>query len=72
MKINEMRDMNLAELNEKKQELTVSVFNLKMRRSISEIDNPLQIRALRRDIARVETLLSERRIEDSADAAGQE
>ncbi len=72
MKMNEMRDLTLGELNDKKKELSEDVFNLKMRRSLSEIDNPLQIRALRRDLARVETLLTERRIEEAADAAGQE
>ncbi len=72
MKINDMRDLTLVELQEKKRELSEDIFNLKMRRSLSEIDNPLHIRALRRDIARVETLMSERRIEGDLDAAGQE
>ncbi len=72
MKMNDMSDLTLVELQEKKRELSEDVFNLKMRRSLSEIDNPLQIRALRRDIARVETLMSERRIEGDTDAAGQE
>jgi large subunit ribosomal protein L29 len=72
MKMHEMRDMTLAELNEKKKELLEDLFNLKIRRSLSEIDNPLQIRAMRRDLARVETLMSEFRIEDSQSPAGQE
>ncbi len=72
MKMNEMRDLTLAELHEKKKELSEDLFTMKMKRSLSEIDNPLQIRSLRRDLARVETLMTELRNEDSQSTAGQE
>jgi large subunit ribosomal protein L29 len=59
MKVNELRDLNLQELQEKKSELNEELFNLKMRHSLNQLDNPIQIRHLRRDLARVRTLIEE-------------
>jgi len=61
MKVNELRDLNLQELREKEDELKDELFNLKMRHSINQLDNPIQIRNLRRDLARVKTLIEENR-----------
>ncbi len=59
MKVNELRDLNLQELREKENELKEELFNLKMRHSLNQLDNPIQIRNLRRDLARVKTLIEE-------------
>jgi large subunit ribosomal protein L29 len=61
MKMVAMRDMTLEELAQKKRELTEELFNLNMRRTMKELDNPLKLRTIRRDIARIETILSEDR-----------
>jgi len=53
MKIVSLRDMTRDELLQKQ------YFNLKMRKSLKELDNPLKLRTLRRDIARIETILTE-------------
>jgi len=71
MKMLSLRDMTRDELLQKKHEIMDELFNLNMRRSLKELDNPLRLRTLRRDIARVETILSEdlrgiRKIVDSS------
>ncbi|MCX6826979.1 MAG: 50S ribosomal protein L29 [candidate division Zixibacteria bacterium] len=59
MKTIALRDMTKDELIQKKNEITEELFNLNMRRTLKELDNPLKLRTLRRDIAKIETLLSE-------------
>jgi len=59
MKIVSLRDLTRDELLQKRHELKDEYFNLKMRKSLKELDNPLKLRTLRRDIARIETILTE-------------
>jgi large subunit ribosomal protein L29 len=59
MKMVALRDMTKEELLQKKHELTEELFNLRMRMTLKELDNPLKLRTIRRDIARIETILSE-------------
>jgi len=63
MKMESLRDMTRDELLQKQHELKDEFFNLRMRKSLKELDNPLKLRTLRRDIARIETILSEDRRE---------
>ena len=71
MKMHSLRDFTKEELLQKKHEIVEELFNLKMRKSLKELENPLRLRTLRRDIARIETVLTEdakgiRKIVDSA------
>ncbi len=59
MKLVSLRDMTREELLQKRHELKEELFNLNMRKALKELDNPLKLRTIRRDIARVETILSE-------------
>jgi large subunit ribosomal protein L29 len=59
MKIREMRELTRAELEQRRNELHDEQFNLKMRRSFKELDNPLRLRELKREIARINTVLRE-------------
>ena len=59
MKMVTLRDMTKEELLQKKHEFNEEIFNLKMRKTFKEIDNPLKLRTIRRDIARIETILTE-------------
>ncbi len=61
MRMETLRDLTKDELLQKREELKQEMFNLRMRKSIRELDNPLKLRMLRRDIARIETILSEDR-----------
>jgi len=55
-----LRDMTLEELQQQGVEWRSELVNLRIRKSASQIEQPSRIRALRRSIARVETVLRER------------
>lgn len=59
MKLREMRELTKAELLQQKRDLEEELFNLKMRKSIKSLDNPLRTRQIDREIARILTLLRE-------------
>ncbi len=59
MKIATLRDLTRDELIQKKRELEDERFNLEMRRTLKPLDSPLMLRTLRRDLARIATLLHE-------------
>ncbi len=60
-KAGNLRDMTEAELGAKLQHLREETFNLRFRNSVAQLDNPLQLRGVRRDIARVLTVQQEHR-----------
>ena len=60
MKIDEMRQMTMDELHVKLKELGEEQFNLRFRLTTQPLDDPLRIRKVRRDIARVRTLMREK------------
>jgi large subunit ribosomal protein L29 len=59
MKPREIRDLTKDEILVRKEELEREVFNLKIRQATKQIDNPLRIRVLRRELARITTILKE-------------
>ncbi|HBC47870.1 MAG TPA: 50S ribosomal protein L29 [candidate division Zixibacteria bacterium] len=59
MKPREIRDLTKDEILVRKEELEREVFNLKIRQATKQIDNPLRIRVLRRELARITTILAE-------------
>jgi large subunit ribosomal protein L29 len=59
MKVNTFREMTRTELSQKRDELNEELFNLRMRRSIKTLDNPLRLRTIGREIARINTVLRE-------------
>ncbi|MBZ0268406.1 50S ribosomal protein L29 [bacterium] len=69
MKINELRTMTLDELRVRLDELSEDQFNLKFRLQTQPLDDPLRIRKVRREIARVKTLIREKVLEAEAAAA---
>lgn len=58
MKIAEIKDLSIDELGQKEKDLRKELFNLRFQRSIGEIQDPMRIRATRKDIARVLTVAS--------------
>jgi len=72
MKAQELRDMTKEEILVRKEELEKEVFNLKIRQATKQIDNPLKIRTLRRDLARIVTILHEDDLKIRPLAAGGE
>jgi len=63
MKIKEIRELTSSELQERLEAEVARLTSLKINHSISPLDNPSQIKALRRDIARFHTELRKRELE---------
>ena len=61
MKASEYRDLAIDELEEKSRDLRGELFNVKVKRSTGQLENTALLRQLRRDVARVETVLREKR-----------
>ena len=59
MKAAEIKDKTKIELNAQSRDLRLELFNLKLQRATSQLEKPIRLRDLRRDIARVETRLSQ-------------
>ena len=59
MKANEIRKMSAAELEAKLVELKKDLFMLRMQHATNQLDNPLQIAAVKKDIARIKTIIRE-------------
>ncbi len=59
VKIESLRELTRQELEQKKGELSDEQFNLRMRQSLKALDNPLRLRQIRREIARIMTVLRE-------------
>ena len=60
MKANEIRSMSVEELSQKLAELKKDLFMLRMQHATNHLDNPVKISNVRRDIARVKTVLREK------------
>lgn len=62
MKVREIRDMSDAELQQKVRELKEELFNLRFQMVTGQLENPLRIREVRKNIARVKTIIREREL----------
>ncbi len=62
MKAKELHDMTVEELNGKLSDLKTEFFNLRFQKATGQLGNPLSIREIKRDIARVKTVLREREL----------
>ena len=60
MKTNEIREMSSQDLEKKLKELKQELFNLRFQHAINQLDNPHKIADVKRDIARVKTILNEK------------
>jgi large subunit ribosomal protein L29 len=60
MKQSEIKELSVAELQEKLSETKKSYLDLKMAHAVSPLENPIQLRSVRRNIARLATELTKR------------
>ena len=58
MNMNELRNMSAAELAAKVKELKAELFNLRFQHAINQLENPMRINAVKKEIARINTVLS--------------
>ncbi|HXI10000.1 MAG TPA: 50S ribosomal protein L29 [Thermodesulfobacteriota bacterium] len=60
MKPSELRAMSLDEMKAKEAELSKELFSLRMRHTTNQLENPLKLRIVKREIARVKTIIAEK------------
>ena len=60
MKANEVRKMSASELESKLVDLKKDLFNLRLQHATNQLDNPVRIAEVKKDIARVMTVLAEK------------
>jgi large subunit ribosomal protein L29 len=68
MKANEIRQMTDQELDLMLSDLKNELFNLRFQLATGQLDNPMRIKAVRKDIARVKTILKERELKNNVNA----
>ena len=59
MKAKELREMTAVELNKQLKDLKAELFNLRFQHAINQLENPNRIDAVKKDIARVMTVMAE-------------
>lgn len=66
MKVNKLRDLSTAELEKKVDNLKEELFNLRFQMATGQLENPMKIKEIRKDIARAKTVLRERELKEQA------
>ena len=64
--LNKIREMSDVELNKKLDELKEDLFNLRFQHAINQLDNPMRLKAVRKEIAIVKTIVRERELKAQA------
>ncbi len=65
MKTKELRDMTNVELDQRLTELKGELFNLRFQLATGQLENPLRIRNVRKDIARIKTIIRENELKQA-------
>jgi large subunit ribosomal protein L29 len=60
MKTKEIRELSIKDLGARKKELSEEIFHLRLQQQSGQLEKPSQLRALRREIARVETFITQK------------
>ncbi len=60
MKVSEIRELSLGESERKLSELKQELFNLRFQQGIGQLESPAKMRQIKRDIARIKTVLREK------------
>ncbi|MCK4385946.1 MAG: 50S ribosomal protein L29 [candidate division Zixibacteria bacterium] len=72
MKKEQMRELTREELLQRKLETEEELFNLRLQKASKELDNPLRLRVLRKELARINTILREDELKIRTLATGDE
>lgn len=67
MKALELRNFSVEELIEKEKDFRGEIFNLKIQMATGKIENPSRLKTLRRDVARVKTIIKEKKTENKVE-----
>jgi large subunit ribosomal protein L29 len=66
VKAQEVRELSQAELAQKLKDLKAELFNLRFQHAINQLENPMRLKAVRKDIARVKTVIRQRETAQAA------
>jgi large subunit ribosomal protein L29 len=69
MKITEIRPLGIQELKEKAAALEEELFNLRFQDKMGQLSNPVRLRIVRRDIARIKTIITEKKSAEASSPA---
>ncbi len=62
MKATEIRELSDLELQDKLKDLKAELFNLRFQHAINQLENPMRLSHVKKDIARVKTIMSQRKV----------
>ena len=65
MKAKELREMTDVELNKQLKDLKAELFNLRFQHAINQLDNPVRIDDVKKDIARVKTIMAQKNVKNA-------
>ena len=68
MRASEIRELSSEEIRQKLGELTEEVFNLRFQHATEQLENPMRLRHIRREIARMKTIMRERQLASSRES----
>ena len=60
MKVTEFRDLDLDELHQREKDMDDQLFRLRIQKSMGQLEAPAKVRGLRKDLARIKTVLRQR------------
>ena len=66
--IAKIRELNQAELQTRLKDLKTELFNLRFQHAINQLDNPMRLKAVKKEIAIVKTIMRENEIKNGAEA----
>ena len=66
--INKIRELNDVELEKKLADLKEELFNLRFQHAINQLDNPMRLKAVKKEIAVVKTIIRENELKNGAEA----
>ena len=64
MKATELKNLSAQELGEKLADLKSELFNLRFKHAINQLENPMRLKAVKKDIARVKTMIREKELSE--------
>jgi large subunit ribosomal protein L29 len=70
MKASQFRDLTEEELQQKLADLKDDLFRLRIRHSVAKLENPMRLKEVKRDIARVQTVVRELQLKKEKGASG--
>ena len=66
--LNKIRELNSVELDKRLADLKEELFNLRFQHAINQLDNPMRLKAVKKEIAIVKTIIRENEIKNGAEA----